>query len=899
MPEDQLNNLQVNLENSHQQSHQQQNQYNNGQELLSDQLKFQILQGYGLNPTVYAGQSLDDSVIPNSLYTGDFTIGYHNDDINQMGEVPDFGGTLFFSDLASENLSESSWLIDSVTTSPPQHQDFEKQDQQQHQQQISQSLSSLPLQGHPQLSHPPVSSMLTYNNDQVPNRAQTPGPFPRSIPNYLTARRRSLSADNIHALAKNHANANRKILLNAQSQNFEQISSADRPPFYRDTISTTSVGEYTNQNQYSNPMIKNEEEQEMMQSVINQTILHGNSISSNMSLENHHHHHHHHHHQQSNIDSDVQSIDSNDENQSLTNLQSRAQLINEPINHTQRLNERQARFKVKIDRRVPRNIPSIQVPNSTPGICSPMNAIIPAGPFPITMPSMEMPISMSTPNTPTFSPQIPNINIVPTSSPTNNPNNLNNPNNNNKLSAARRGGHMRKRSLSAPTQPFGLTGAMPLQPAQSFPFNISSVSPSFRRPGAVPIQIQRNHKHSHTATPMSSEEYQRKLNEELEKIDFEDITVSELKDMLRQRGKPATGKKAVLMQRLQDEYEAVKAMKQNNLQKPQINTNANFSNNNNQYNPILSSPTSPSGGSLHRSIANMHISSPPVHQRRFSPYGSVSIPNSPRLIPTGMGNNRATSTYNNGVFPFSAGVDEWHFNSVGIVHHPSYGSQQLAQMEENGPMLHPMMMIEPSSPSQQQQQQPTLQSQSQSHGAQQQQQQNEKFFIMQQPSSAPSTTTEFDTFQEPPSSAPATTTEFESFQQPPSSAPPMTTEFMNTYDFMRSNSMGGITMNMNEEILRMNMGTQTNINNILLKQKPGDTKDNPLQSSTPGMISSQELGFEYQEHHQMSIKPVFEFNQAPTGYMSMTNPAQSQHQLELHQVQLQQQQHQSSFGSGW
>ncbi|CAJ0920521.1 8102_t:CDS:2 [Entrophospora sp. SA101] len=75
------------------------------------------------------------------------------------------------------------------------------------------------------------------------------------------------------------------------------------------------------------------------------------------------------------------------------------------------------------------------------------------------------------------------------------------------------------------------------------------------RSNALPIQIQRNPKHSQASPPMSSEEYQRKLNEELEKVDFEDITVSELKEMLRQRGKPATGKKAVLMQRLQEEIE--------------------------------------------------------------------------------------------------------------------------------------------------------------------------------------------------------------------------------------------------------------------------------------------------------------------------------------------------------
>ncbi|CAJ0826764.1 356_t:CDS:2 [Entrophospora sp. SA101] len=76
-----------------------------------------------------------------------------------------------------------------------------------------------------------------------------------------------------------------------------------------------------------------------------------------------------------------------------------------------------------------------------------------------------------------------------------------------------------------------------------------------------PIQIQRNPKHSQSTPSMSSEECRRKLNEELEKVDFDDITVSELKELLRQRGKPATGKKSILMQRLQEEIELVKAMK--------------------------------------------------------------------------------------------------------------------------------------------------------------------------------------------------------------------------------------------------------------------------------------------------------------------------------------------------
>ncbi|CAJ0845722.1 3184_t:CDS:2 [Entrophospora sp. SA101] len=120
-------------------------------------------------------------------------------------------------------------------------------------------------------------------------------------------------------------------------------------------------------------------------------------------------------------------------------------------------------------------------------------------------------------------------------------------------------GHSRKRSLSAPTAP------LPSSEIQDIP-------------------IQRNPKHSSQSSqpPMSSEEYQRKLNEELEKVDFNDITVSELKDLLRQRNKPATGKKAILMKRLQEEIKLVKAMKNNKggagIDGKDANNNTDFNN---------------------------------------------------------------------------------------------------------------------------------------------------------------------------------------------------------------------------------------------------------------------------------------------------------------------------------
>ncbi|KAJ3193181.1 hypothetical protein HDU67_005220, partial [Dinochytrium kinnereticum] len=54
-------------------------------------------------------------------------------------------------------------------------------------------------------------------------------------------------------------------------------------------------------------------------------------------------------------------------------------------------------------------------------------------------------------------------------------------------------------------------------------------------------------------TPMTPEELFRKLDDELERLNFDDITVSELKEHLRVRGLPCAGKKALLVQRLQDE----------------------------------------------------------------------------------------------------------------------------------------------------------------------------------------------------------------------------------------------------------------------------------------------------------------------------------------------------------
>ncbi|KAI8880808.1 hypothetical protein K501DRAFT_335143 [Backusella circina FSU 941] len=161
----------------------------------------------------------------------------------------------------------------------------------------------------------------------------------------------------------------------------------------------------------------------------------------------------------------------------------------------------------------------------------------------------------------------------------------------------------------------------------------------------IPIQIQR------VSRPQSqsfdAEHHQRQLDDQLEKVDFDDITVSELKEMLRQRGKPATGKKAILVQRLQDERKSSSKHRSLPIQIEEgISTSLPMSiqlpTNNNTV-MTASSPTSPyhfipppgsPSASLHRSIANMHIGSPPALSRRYSPYSPRSSPKTTTLLST-------------------------------------------------------------------------------------------------------------------------------------------------------------------------------------------------------------------------------------------------------------------------
>jgi hypothetical protein len=222
----------------------------------------------------------------------------------------------------------------------------------------------------------------------------------------------------------------------------------------------------------------------------------------------------------------------------------------------------------------------------------------------------------------------------------------------------------------------------------------SEGSPSSSFPSrTTPIQIERVARHSNSQQ-FDAESHQKQLDNQLDKVDFNDITVSELKEMLRQRGKPATGKKAILLQRLQEERDIAKnggrrlnrhsqplpfsrSIDSTSQQQQQSSRPRSFQGGmssspvmiqnsyHNQHDNLLllsGSPSSPQtsasfipgspSSSLHRSIANMHIGSPPANNnsRRYSPY-SPRLSSSPKLthheysssVPLSSGDNLSSS----------------------------------------------------------------------------------------------------------------------------------------------------------------------------------------------------------------------------------------------------------------
>ncbi|CAO3691156.1 unnamed protein product [Rhizopus stolonifer] len=189
-----------------------------------------------------------------------------------------------------------------------------------------------------------------------------------------------------------------------------------------------------------------------------------------------------------------------------------------------------------------------------------------------------------------------------------------------------------KKMMPSPTAASGMT----------IPNN--SNTDTFFIPGAhslpsrtMPIQIQRVQR-ANANQPFDLEQRQKRLDDLLVKVDFNDITVSELKEMLRQRGKPATGKKAVLLQRLQEERNFIQHARANGIHiaNRYLNPSSPVMDSSSLPESMLLSSSPASLGSLNRSIADMHIGSPPPSSltipppvnsnRRFTPYISPRIP---------------------------------------------------------------------------------------------------------------------------------------------------------------------------------------------------------------------------------------------------------------------------------
>ncbi|KAL9543655.1 hypothetical protein MBANPS3_008014 [Mucor bainieri] len=237
--------------------------------------------------------------------------------------------------------------------------------------------------------------------------------------------------------------------------------------------------------------------------------------------------------------------------------------------------------------------------------------------------------------------------------------------------------------------------------AMAMPINISNSNnnnstntPTMAR--TMPIQIQRVHR-ANAFQSFDLEQRQKRLDDQLVKVDFEDITVSELKDMLRQRGKPATGKKAMLVQRLQEEREMIQHARANGI--PIANRNAQPTPTGTTpssgsflaegSSPVLSSPmmehaaslpdlsSSPTAvglGSLNRSIADMHIGSPPMtsqQSRRFAPYSSPRAPSA---------NNSSLSVTGNADL-YSSSVPTGSLDMMMMQHHEQQQQQMQKQTE--------------------------------------------------------------------------------------------------------------------------------------------------------------------------------------------------------------------------
>jgi len=97
--------------------------------------------------------------------------------------------------------------------------------------------------------------------------------------------------------------------------------------------------------------------------------------------------------------------------------------------------------------------------------------------------------------------------------------------------------------------------------------NTKSIPATSQLPGMIPMM---GFPSKLSRDLFTQSEHLRKLDEELDKVDFDDVTVYELKDLLRKRGLPSSGKKAILTERLLDEKRNAETRKRNFLEAEEL-----------------------------------------------------------------------------------------------------------------------------------------------------------------------------------------------------------------------------------------------------------------------------------------------------------------------------------------
>ncbi|KAK3812743.1 MAG: hypothetical protein JOS17DRAFT_795717 [Linnemannia elongata] len=153
--------------------------------------------------------------------------------------------------------------------------------------------------------------------------------------------------------------------------------------------------------------------------------------------------------------------------------------------------------------------------------------------------------------------------------------------------------------------------------------NIPLSSPSILSTSATspaPIQIDRILSR-HSMSQAKTEEQQRLMDAAMERVDFDDVTVAELKEMLRQRGKHGGGKKADLIRRLQSEIDIIRANRQ---AQPQSQAGTGVGAGVRQAGASIPAPLASPTHSLYKTLGGMHIGTPPIHPGASMPSSSHS-----------------------------------------------------------------------------------------------------------------------------------------------------------------------------------------------------------------------------------------------------------------------------------